>query len=249
MTVAGDRLVSRARVLDAAACAAVAARVHALRAHWVARDDCAFHTLGAALYLDRPTDETRARFDLPAAEPARYAALAERLNPLLSTHFGALHRLLADALADLLGAAVRFAPARALPGFHIFESHPRYARQAAHVPHFDRQYECIEWPDGAAIDFSTAISVTLPLRLPARGGGLRVWDLNLHEVQALGPQAARERARVAPARLHRYAVGELVCHRGHLLHQIQPWPARAGEQRLTLQAHGLWFDGAWQLYW
>ncbi|MEQ8232278.1 MAG: hypothetical protein RLW61_20875 [Gammaproteobacteria bacterium] len=249
MTAVTQPLVSRARVLDAAACADIASRVHALREHWVARDDADFHTLGAALYLDRPTSETRTRFDLPAADPARYAALATRLNPLLEAQFGALYRALAEALETLLDAPVRCAPALALPGFHIFGAHPRYATQAAHVPHFDRQYECIDWPDTEAIDFAAAISVTLPIRLPASGGGLRVWDLNLFEVQALGPEAARERARRAASRVHRYRPGELVCHRGHLLHQIQPWPARAADERLTLQAHGLFFDDAWQLYW
>ena len=244
-----NALVSRAVVLDETTCAAIAARVHALRTHWVARDEAAFHTLGAALYLDRPTAETRERFGLPAPGPARYATLARRSNALLETHFADLYPAFAAALAGLLDAEVRYAEDRARPGFHVFEHHPSYARQAAHVPHFDRQYECIDWPRAASIDFTAAISVTLPIRLPARGGGLRVWDLNLFEVQALGPAAARDRARQAPSCVHRYVPGELVCHRGHLLHQIQPWPSRPGDERITLQAHGLFYDGAWQLYW
>ena len=250
MTAApANTLVSRAAVLDDTTCAAIARRVHGLRAHWVARDDAAFHTLGAALYLDRPTAETRERFGLAEADPARYAALASATNALLEADFADLYTALADALAGLLEADVRYAADRARPGFHVFEHHPSYARQAAHVPHFDRQYECIDWPHAATIDFTAAISVTLPIRLPARGGGLRVWDLNLFDVQALGPAAARERARQAPSRVHRYVPGELVCHRGHLLHQIQPWPSRPGDERITLQAHGLFYDGAWQLYW
>lgn len=244
-----DLLVQRIRVLDADECGAIDAAVHALRAHWVPRDAAAFHTLGAALYLDRPREETLERFGVSRPPEGQYSARSAATNPLLERHFSALYAALAHALGGLLGATVHYAADRALPGFHIFQHAAIYARQTAHVPHFDRQYECIEWPGADLIDFNAAISVTLPIRLPAQGGGLRVWDLNLFEIQATTPELARERAAKAPSRTHAYTVGELVCHRGHLLHQIAPWVSQPDDERITLQGHGLYFDGAWQLYW
>ena len=120
-----NALVSRAVVLDETTCAAIAARVHALRTHWVARDEAAFHTLGAALYLDRPTAETRERFGLPAPGPARYATLARRSNALLETHFADLYPAFAAALAGLLDAEVRYAEDRARPGSTSSSTIPR----------------------------------------------------------------------------------------------------------------------------
>lgn len=244
-----EPLIQRAPLIDAATSAAFADAVCALRSHWIRRDAAAFYTFGAALYLDAPRAETLAQFKREAPPADQYAVHATRFNPLLETHFAPLYAALADALAMLLDAPVRYAAGLARPGFHIYEHADLYAAQRGHVPHFDRQYECTEWSAHDDIDFSSAISVTLPLRLPAAGGGLRVWDLNLFDVQAAGRIAARELASAAASCVHRYCAGELVCHRGHLLHQVAPWPSSASDQRITLQAHGLYFDGAWQLYW
>lgn len=241
-------LVNRRAVLDAATCVEVHRAVHALRAHWIARDDVAFHTLGAALYLDAPTAETLALFDRRPPPPEQYAQRAAAGNAVLEAHFAPLYAALATALRELLSAEVRYAPDRALPGFHIYGHAAQYGAQSAHVPHFDRQYECIGWP-AADIDFEAAISVTLPVRLPRAGAGLRTWELTLREVQSVPADEAKAIARNARSHQHRYRVGELVCHRGHLLHQIAPWPSEPGDERLTLQAHGLYYDGAWQLYW
>lgn len=243
-----DSLVSRARVLDAAACAAVHDTVHALREHWIARDEFAFHTLGAALYLDAPTAETLALFGRSAPPADQYARRRDAGNAVLGAHFAPLYAALAAALGTLLDAEVRYAPGLALPGFHVYGHAPQYAAQSGHVPHFDRQYECTRWA-ATDIDFDAAISVTLPIRLPRAGGGLRTWPLSLAEVQALPADEAKALARRARSRLHAYEPGELVCHRGHLLHQVAPWVSEPGDERLTLQAHGLFFDGAWQLYW
>lgn len=245
----GSAVLRRAQVLDAAACREIAAAVHALRGLWVARDEAAFHTLGAALYLDAPRPETLARFGVPAPAPDQYARQMACSNPVLREYFGPLYVALATALRDLLNADVRYAEGCALPGFHRFGAAAIYARGTAHVPHFDRQYECFAWPPDAEIDFAQTISVTLPIRLPRAGGGLKVWNLALDEVLALGQEAARARAATMRAAVHPYRIGELVCHPGHLLHQIQPWHAEAGDERLTLQAHAVFYAGAWQLYW
>lgn len=244
-----DAALMRAQVLDAAACRTLRDTVELLREQWVSRDAQAFHTLGAALYLDRPRPETLAQFAREAPPPTQYDALRAATDMLLRSHFGELYTALARALERLLQAEVRYAEGLALPGFHIYEHAAIYGDSRYHVPHFDRQYECAQWPPEQAIDFTRAISITLPLALPVGGGGLRVWDLTLAEVQALAPAAARARAAAASSERHVYRLGELVCHPGHRLHQVAPWVSRPGDQRITLQAHGLFYDGAWQLYW
>jgi hypothetical protein len=243
------KLIERAHVIDPETCAAICATVCALREHWVRRDAAALYTLGAALYLDAPRAETLEQFGRSGPPAGQYAAFMARCNPLLKTHFTPLYEALARSLGVLLDAEVRHAADRALPGFHIYEHAETYAAQKSHVPHFDRQYECIDWPASAAIDFATAISVTLPLQLPHPGGGLRVWDLSLQQVQAVASDEARALARHARSHRQTYVAGELVVHRGHLLHQVAPWRSTPGEARMTLQAHGLYYDEAWQLYW
>ena len=244
-----EPLIQRAPLIDAATSAAFADAVCALRSHWIRRDAAAFYTFGAALYLDAPRAELSTWAPRIVTMMINPEKIGDLIGPKGKTHFAPLYAARADALAMLLDAPVRYAAGLARPGFHIYEHADLYAAQRGHVPHFDRQYECTEWSAHDDIDFSSAISVTLPLRLPAAGGGLRVWDLNLFDVQAAGRIAARELASAAASCVHRYCAGELVCHRGHLLHQVAPWPSSASDQRITLQAHGLYFDGAWQLYW
>ena len=242
-------LIERVRVLEAPACAAIHAQVEALRPQWFQRGRESFHTLGAALYLDAPLPETTAHFQQPQPPPLQYETRQRALNPRLLAHFDALYAALSQALSALLNADVRYAPGRALPGFHIFDADPCHAQEHTHVPHFDRQYECATWHAAAPIDFSNALSFTLPISLPQAGGGLRVWPVSLQEVLAREPEAARALVAAAAMERHAYALGELVCHRGHLLHRIAAWPALPGEQRVTLQGHALYFDNAWQLYW
>ena len=242
-------LVRRLPVLDEDECEAVCAQVHALRAHWLPRDSAAFHTLGAALYLDAPRAETVEHFGVPMPPSRQYDERASRYGPLLRERFADLYRQIEAALGRAFDAEVRCAPDRAPPGFPIYQHAPVYAQRAAHVPHFDRQYECVSWSDHPDIEFREAISITLPIRLPASGGGLRVWDLSLFDVQARPREAARALARSAPSRVHAYRPGELVCHHGHLLHQVAPWVSGPGDERITLQGHGLRYDGAWHLYW
>jgi hypothetical protein len=248
-TAGSTDLVQRVAVLGEDECRAVCDEVHALREHWIARDRAGLHTLGAALYLDAPRAETLERFGVSPPAPGQYDARMRTYNPVLRERFAGLYRAVEAALGRALGAEVQCAPDRALPGFHIYQDAPIYAERTAHVPHFDRQYECIDWSEHPEIDFTRAISVTLPIRLPARGGGLRVWDLSLFQVQALPPDRARTLAAAARSRRHEYRTGELVCHRGHLLHQITPWVPEPGDERITLQAHGLHYDGRWHLYW
>ena len=46
-----------------------------------------------------------------------------------------------------------------------------------------------------------------------------------------------------------YRVGMAVCHSGHRLHQIASHDFAPGDERITLQGHGIMRKGVWQLYW
>src|SRR5579864_1646438 len=103
-------MITSLELLDAAECERVRADVHALSADWIERG--AFHTLGAASYIDA--------IKLPDREP-QYEPLLRRSNPVLRARFGWLHNRLLYALSVHLQSLVRTADELALPGFHVWQ--------------------------------------------------------------------------------------------------------------------------------
>lgn len=211
--------------------------IHGLADRWTRRSpELPFFTLGVASYLDAA-----------ARGAAAYRELARAGNPLLADHFGRLHERLRARLQEELGAPVFFHEDFGLPGFHVFGFHESFTQPLASI-HFDQQYEHVDF--GALGTPSTHLSLTLAVRLPACGAGLRLWPV-FHEELAALPSAERKvkLAGLEPA-LHRYTPGHLVVHSGHQLHQIAPAPGmRPGDERVTLQAHAARVAAGWLLYW
>lgn len=226
-------------LLGAAACDSVVDEVVRHRDRWVRRGDAEFYTFGAASYLD---------------DDARYAAGVAELNPLLRSRFAPLYAHLLDQLAIALGGPVELAEAKAVPGFHIWGV-PGIPTSACASLHFDLQYQKLRWPDAAREAAVRAVSFTLPLQLPRRGAGLSVWDLTYEQVQAFFARTGfggtlEDLLPLVAGRVEPYHRGELVVHSGHVLHRIAPISeVEPDDLRITLQGHGLWFDGRWQLYW
>lgn len=114
----------------------------------------------------------------------------------------------------------------------------------------DRQFEDIPWQHPGELDFDQPVSFTLPLRLPAAGGGLNTWPADwrhCHDSPLLIPELL-----VRSLECHRvaYTEGVLMVHSGHMLHQIAPAPDMcSGDRRITLQGHALPRRGVYQLYW
>ncbi|HLI10383.1 MAG TPA: hypothetical protein VKY65_02180 [Alphaproteobacteria bacterium] len=245
--------VQRVPVLDAPQCAEICANVHALRPFWTPREGkpCGFFTLGQASYFDcRDPRERR-----------EYLRRASDANALLRARFAPLYEAVRRALEAALAEPCALTESYALPGFHIWLSAgvPRldlFGRQrgAYASVHFDLQYQLLEPGRGAPPTAREALSFTLPLRLPCAGGGLNLWDIDYADFLAA---AARDRdvtpqrmSRSKPARRVVYAVGELVLHSGHALHQIAPVRrVRAGDERISLQGHALRTGEGWSLYW
>lgn len=232
-------MITRLLLLGEAACDSAVDEVLRHRALWTRRGAIEFYTFGAASYLDRGPD---------------YDARAAALNPVLLAQFAPLHAHLRARLAAALDAPVMFADAKAVPGFHIWGV-PGIPTEAGASLHFDLQHEHLRWPESARAGADYALSFTLPLRLPRRGGGLSLWDTTYERVTDFYAQSAfrGSLADLLPLfveRVEPYACGELVMHSGHQLHRIAPTPAvDPDDLRITLQGHGRFWDGCWHLYW
>lgn len=239
-------------MLSSAECMSFCNRVFDLRAHWQRLDPaCEAYALGAASYLALGGDAYRAR--------------AAALNPVLAGAFADLHAALFEVLGPALRAAhdgpVGSGPGFALPGFQILLVGDDLADPRGNVagPHWDWNFLTMPWepPLPAELELSRFASFTLPLSLPAAGGGLLVWesvtsvDVDEHAASRDLRQweATDELTSERPAVHHAYAVGTLVVHSGHVVHQIAPWELAAGDARVTLQGHALFHQGMWQVYW
>ena len=227
-------------LLDDAQCAELVDRIHGAKEHWVRRLQQPMFTLGTASYLDA----AGGRFP-------SYLEKARRTNPVLRDLFADVYGSMADALEKELGAPVIYNDEHvARPGFHVFLAHPAFTKPVAKV-HFDLQYKDIDWTPFGDVDFRQQMSITLAVRLPKQGGGLRLWNLDHETAEKL---TADERKALMDD--HRkadyvpYEAGKLVVHSGHLLHQIAPAKQMIDDdQRITLQAHALPVDGTWLMYW
>ncbi|HEY9724033.1 MAG TPA: hypothetical protein V6D47_18670 [Oscillatoriaceae cyanobacterium] len=232
MTLAPDALEALP-LLSEADCAAACAQVHALQPYWVARHpEAPFYTLGAASYLDGSAGN-------------RYAALATRLNPHLDSAFAPLYARVCATLAARLGEPVQLAGTHARPGFHVFLAHEAFARPVARL-HCDLQHELLPW-DGA---IESTLSFTLPVALPASGGGMEVWAIDTDAWLALELPERKAALTTLPRRDVTYTLGTLALHSGRLLHRIAPSAEVAPQdERITLQGHGVRIAGTWHLYW
>jgi hypothetical protein len=220
--------------------------VLSLRRHWIPRPKLptSFFTLGVNGYLDLAGD--------PGGQ-WRYIDNVVESNARLTTHFASLLGAVRVALAGHLGEPATFDHPFAFPGMHIWESEAIPVARGASL-HFDLQHEWLVWPPGVEPDRSATISFTLPLQLPGAGAALRTWDYTYEEFRAARraarPTRLREAAATHRSTDHRYNVGTMVVHSGHVLHQIAPVDSVGHEdRRITLQGHGMRAAGAWHLYW
>ncbi len=217
-------------LLDADDCARARAAVDALRRYWTPRHpELPSATLGAAAYLDIPTDGVR-----------QYYTRATRARRALHREFDWLYERLTAAVEAALGAPAAITTAYAPPGFHIFRWHERLSELSPKL-HYDLQHEHLDWKTSPNADPSRRFSFTVPIAMPAAGAGLYVWPITHGEPVPADPPGAT---------YHPYALGDLFIHDGFHLHQIAAdRPMFEGEERVTFQGHGVLDDGVWQLYW
>jgi hypothetical protein len=240
-------MVTSIAILTEEQCSKAYDSVHALRARWIPRGGSAeqslFFTIGTATYMDAGWPETS----------RRYYDNAHAYNATLKTYFGWLYELVRSALEQYFEAPTSYREDLALPGFHIW-LYPGIFTQPTASVHFDLQYLQLPWQDDQAADFTQPISFTLPIKLPAMGGGLNVWELSYEEFMQERARGLVERAEqlcnVKSRIRHPYALGHLLMHSGHALHQIAPVIATyPGDERICLQGHGIRCASGWKLYW
>lgn len=232
-------------ILTPGQCEEICSTVHMLRNFWTQVNEATeFYTLGVASYIE---------FGRAGDAATRYHEKSRYFNPLLKEYFSGMMEYLRETLEDRLKEPVAFEDELARPGFHIWLTEAIPTQPTASV-HFDLQYQQLGWPAGGGPDYERPISFTLPVKLPAGGGGMNVWNLHHSEVEELC-------ARGVPVNIHElredrareqyaYGLGRLVIHSGHFLHQIAPVEeVESGDERITLQGHALRHEGCWRLYW
>lgn len=238
-------MLTQIPVLDLGECERVSRDVCDLRSQWIprAQQPASFFTLGLAGYQDLsgPAEHVPSR---------NYYQEAPFFNALILDRFGWLLRRVQSTLEGFLGMTTRFDSRLALPGFHIFDYLAIPTTDVASI-HFDLQYQLIDWRDYApAPDFSNPISFTLPIRLPKGGGGINEWDLTHQEMSRTVHNDLVSFVRCRSKTFYSYSVGMLAIHSGHRLHQIAGVAdVQPGDQRITLQGHGLRRGPETVLYW
>lgn len=228
------------QILDPDECDKLVDSVLSLRSHWITKggDPASFFTLGAASYLEDLDD---------------YKLNAQTLNPVLLKNFDWLFERVKESLMRQFRSPVALSDQLAYPGFHIWDTPGIFDKPVAST-HFDLQYDRV-WERDDKTDFQHPVSFTLPIRLPARGGGLNLWEVSydryLNFYNATNPKMQpSDIARLIDPIRYPYSIGALTVHSGLYLHQIAPVDKiTPGDMRITLQGHGLFSEGEWKLYW
>jgi len=213
--------------------------IHDVKHEWLNRSggQHPFFTLGAAIYLDSKDDNEH------------YEALAKQKNRFLHQHFSDLYCKLKAILEEELKAPVAYEERLALPGFHIFLFDKLFEQPLANI-HFDDQFAQVDWSAYQEIDINHPISFTASISLPENGGGLNWWDLRPKDLSGLSEEKRIAKIQEAEQHYFAYKKGQLLLHDGLILHQIAPANKMVyGDERITLQGHGVFVDGIWRIYW
>jgi hypothetical protein len=230
-------------LIDEGEAAAIYARLLTLEGNWH-RVRKGFFTLGSPTWLGRPVP--------PLAH-----------NELLRTHFGPLLETLRAHLSTLLGAPVEFLRELSLPGFHVFRSidgeDPTGKPASIHSDWATLLAGLSRALVGTGpLQVADTVSFTLAIKLPASGSGLMFWpDLTGDAVGALatghgvvGEAAMAHLVGRHDASFTAYRVGSMVRHNGQVVHWIPPLESvRKGDERVTLQGHGIFRKGRWNVFW
>lgn len=234
-SAAGPLSLTQHQLFSAADCDDIQRRVIDLREHWIQRSNRGFYSLAAASYLDAP-----GRRD-------EYLECARKTNPILLDQFSDVYAIVISFFEKLLFAPVLITNEAAVPGFHIFELDRCGSRgdPAAMRAHFDLQWMHAfpGWQPDATLSFTVAIEQ------PPNGAALEVWTLTYANAVMSATPAQKWAASHPGRRLH-YIDGGITVHDGNVLHAIgsRP-PGDPPGRRLTLQGHGVQFEGRWMLYW
>jgi hypothetical protein len=192
--------------------------------------------MGAATYIEGATNY------------ALYQRLRSCTDPVLRSELGWMYHSLAETLARILLSAVEYTPVAAMPGFHIYEYSPDLVGLEC-SKHVDSQFREHPWSVYTVVDELHTLSFTAAVHLPRCGAGMNWWPVTMDDA-SFACQDVLGRIVEGPPRKYPYELGAVCIHSGRFYHQIESMSEMtAGEQRVTLQGHGIFADGAWRLYW
>ncbi len=221
--------------------------------------DKPFYTLGAVSYSDA------------AENLLEYYEISKNINPILEENFGWLYKRLKNTLENYLSAPITYNSKFALPGFHIYMSDPYFEQNIPNI-HLDTPYLLLDWDNIESIDYQHPISFTLPISIPKNGAGIWVWNADSDEIKnlpismndrvkrekmyithILEPEGIKQQEKCILDRqkfFYSHELGKITLQNNHIFHQMAPgYNLQPDDIRITLQGHGLFCDGTWNLYW
>lgn len=216
--------------------------IHALRRFWVKQHrELGTFTLGASIGNS---------YDWKKYQPE-----AMDSNPMLKAHFSWIYERLAERMEEEFGEPFKLTEHFGLPGFVLYIAPPNIppTKPPVNPPiHRDLQFRCLPWEDYYTdINYETAMSSTAALRLPKAGSGLEWWFLTKEECIEKGLGEEPEPSVIAAnseTHYHDYTVGRMIVHPNIMPHRAALKEFEGGDERITLQVHYVFADGAWRMY-
>jgi hypothetical protein len=191
---------------------AITNKILELKSHWELRsNDFPFYTLGKTAYIEGRTLE--------------YKNQKDKFNKLLLDNFSDLYNIILTYLSKELNEPVTLTKDLAYPGFHIFESDPKFEGIAGNW-HIDIPQRTLE------LTGTNNSTVTIVIKLPKSGGGIDWLDseANTHYLD--------------------YKEKQIIWHNGLSIHRIAGLKEIIkGEYRITLQGHLIKRNNKMELYW
>lgn len=198
---------------DRGLCARWSAAIRAAEADWTPDFGGAQFSLGRAFYTHLETARAKEYF----GGVQRSDALVERILPGIQDAMRAV-------VSEATGARVIARRGWCGPGVHVFREGGEVARGGG-VVHFD-----LEGLSAHHVrSHKPALSIVAMLDAPARGGGLRLWDVR---------HPSEERAE-GESTLVEYEPGDVLVFDSYRLHQIQPF---SGGDRISATVHAAEID-------
>lgn len=224
-----SQLIQEIKVLALDECESVRKSVRELEPIW----DTDRYRLGAGISYYKP--------------PVFYYATSRRTNPILQKHFGWMYDKLLKTFAESFNCSVAYRDDLALPGFNIYCG-PIDFETVNYNVHVDLQFMDLNWSPPNSADFQTTMSFTLPIASPACGSGLNIWPITQNDISEDEIDSG-EKLREEHAIYQQYTLGFATIHDGKHYHQMSIAKNRQpGDERITLQGHGVKQDGVLIVY-
>ena len=222
----GTSLAVRVRAaITAERAEAWATGVQEARGAWVSDFDGEQFTVGRAWYTH-----------LEQGRAADYFANVSASDATMDRVCPGLQSVMRELASRAVGAGVVARPRWCGPGVHVFPAGAHVADSGGDV-HFDTE----GLTPAHVADRAPAYTLVLMLRPPAKGGGLRVWDVTYE-----GSDGYEDEELDAAHVTCEYAAGDLVLIDSYRLHQIRPFSGRI--DRISATCHLALVGGEWETW-